>query len=321
MSEAVTNAEIEDVLSSIRRLVSENAMAEPQVVAPAPNPDPDPTPEASDPPESQDEAASKLVLTPAFRVREDEPEVASEETISPEPILLSDPIPPADTGAGEDTDRDDAPDALRDEDAVLIPTPAEAELAEELEAVAWAAETLPDEDASVAPAPVAPEADSGSESLENRIAELEAAIGDDPQEWEPDGSEDEPEAPQTVVFEHAAWSAQEERAEGEDAEVEEALVEEAEVVEMSPPVDAEPEAVDAASEGGTPFGAQEAAQDQALFEQGFEEAVIDEEVLREMVQRLVREELQGTVGERITRNVRRLVRREIQRALTLREFE
>ncbi|PID35065.1 MAG: hypothetical protein CR964_01710 [Rhodobacterales bacterium] len=56
-------------------------------------------------------------------------------------------------------------------------------------------------------------------------------------------------------------------------------------------------------------------------ESGFEEALIDEEALRDMVRQLVREELQGTVGERITRNVRRLVRREIQRALTLQDFD
>ncbi len=32
-------------------------------------------------------------------------------------------------------------------------------------------------------------------------------ISDTPGDWEPDGSEDDPEEPQTVVFEHAAWSA------------------------------------------------------------------------------------------------------------------
>jgi cell pole-organizing protein PopZ len=38
-------------------------------------------------------------------------------------------------------------------------------------------------------------------------------------------------------------------------------------------------------------------------------------MLREMVADIVRQELQGTLGERITRNVRKLVRREIHRAL------
>lgn len=47
----------------------------------------------------------------------------------------------------------------------------------------------------------------------------------------------------------------------------------------------------------------------------YEDGLIDEAVLRDMVAQLVREELRGSLGERITQNVRRLVRREIQRAL------
>ncbi|MFD2174354.1 hypothetical protein [Rhodobacter lacus] len=42
---------------------------------------------------------------------------------------------------------------------------------------------------------------------------------------------------------------------------------------------------------------------------------LDEAALRAMVAQLVRDELRGTLGERITQNVRKLVRREIQRAL------
>ncbi len=52
-----------------------------------------------------------------------------------------------------------------------------------------------------------------------------------------------------------------------------------------------------------------------------EESILDEETLRDMVSQMVREELQGELGDRITRNVRKLVRREIQRALASREFE
>jgi cell pole-organizing protein PopZ len=48
--------------------------------------------------------------------------------------------------------------------------------------------------------------------------------------------------------------------------------------------------------------------------------VIDEHVLREMVRDILREELQGTLGERITRNVRKLVRAEIARALASRDL-
>ncbi|MDF1871210.1 hypothetical protein [Vannielia sp.] len=49
-----------------------------------------------------------------------------------------------------------------------------------------------------------------------------------------------------------------------------------------------------------------------------EAALIDEARLTELVSGIVREELRGALGERITQNVRKLVRREIQRALETR---
>jgi cell pole-organizing protein PopZ len=49
-------------------------------------------------------------------------------------------------------------------------------------------------------------------------------------------------------------------------------------------------------------------------------SVLDEAMLRELVADIVRQELQGSLGERITRNVRKLVRREIQRALLSRDL-
>ncbi len=42
--------------------------------------------------------------------------------------------------------------------------------------------------------------------------------------------------------------------------------------------------------------------------------------MRDLVARLIREELQGELGERITRNVRKLVRREVKRALDARDL-
>lgn len=64
-------------------------------------------------------------------------------------------------------------------------------------------------------------------------------------------------------------------------------------------------------------------EDQAtgLFDDAEGGMVFDEEVLRDLVRDLIREELAGTLGERITRNVRKLVRAEIARALAVREFE
>jgi hypothetical protein len=49
--------------------------------------------------------------------------------------------------------------------------------------------------------------------------------------------------------------------------------------------------------------------------------VLDEDALHDIVRQLIREELQGALGERITRNVRKLVRAEINRALTARTLD
>ncbi|MGP6087911.1 hypothetical protein [Antarctobacter jejuensis] len=50
-------------------------------------------------------------------------------------------------------------------------------------------------------------------------------------------------------------------------------------------------------------------------------AEMDEEALQDLVANIVRQELQGVLGERITRNVRKLVRREIHRVLMSKEFD
>ncbi|MEM9321002.1 MAG: hypothetical protein AAGA70_18660, partial [Pseudomonadota bacterium] len=50
-------------------------------------------------------------------------------------------------------------------------------------------------------------------------------------------------------------------------------------------------------------------------------ASLDEVALRELVAQVVREELQGALGQRITRNVRKMVRREIRLALVAEDYE
>ncbi|MGI3163224.1 hypothetical protein [Pseudooceanicola sp. 200-1SW] len=67
----------------------------------------------------------------------------------------------------------------------------------------------------------------------------------------------------------------------------------------------------------------EGAAAQAPYEAEDEDSAsisVDEEVLRELVSEILRQELQGALGERITRNVRKLVRREIQRALQSQDY-
>ncbi len=51
------------------------------------------------------------------------------------------------------------------------------------------------------------------------------------------------------------------------------------------------------------------------------EALLDEDELRQLVAEVLREELKGALGERITRNVRKLVRREIAQALSSMELD
>ncbi len=51
-----------------------------------------------------------------------------------------------------------------------------------------------------------------------------------------------------------------------------------------------------------------------------EDEIIDEGVLYQLVAHIVRQELQGELGEKITRNIRKLVRSEVARELELRKF-
>lgn len=52
-----------------------------------------------------------------------------------------------------------------------------------------------------------------------------------------------------------------------------------------------------------------------------EDNIFSEQVLRELVRDLIRAELQGDLGERITRNIRKLVRAEIARAIAVQSLE
>lgn len=246
----MTNVEIEDVLSSIRRLVSEET-----ALLKARKPD-------------------RLMLTPAFRVAE----------------------------------------------AARAAPPKDREATTEAEAV----------------------------SLEERIAALEAQIGSE--DFEPDGSEDQAQHIPRSVFHSVREDFRVEAASPEA--VAEATDLQAEAAAAEPQgAEAIPEAADTGAEttaeaaspavetltGAREPVAQAGSANAAVVEADelespaparriatpmqIEEALIDEAALREIVGSLVREELRGELGERITRNVRRLIRREIHRALTLQGME
>ncbi len=185
-----------------------------------------------------------------------------------------------------------------------------------------------------------------SMALTAKIAALETAIGQISETWEPDdagesdyaGSEAgemawEDDAPDESTLSPAseAESAASDLAAPEKAEaleVMEAQLEEffaksetAKVAEnlVAPTPDmpaaatlaAEADETDATGTGSTQDG----------LDYSGDEQLIDEEALRDLVSEIVRAELQGALGERITRNVRKLVRREIHRALTAQELE
>ncbi|MGH1354086.1 MAG: hypothetical protein ACRBBS_03255 [Thalassovita sp.] len=290
MSDPVTNADIEDVLSSIRRLVAEDER--PEMVAP-------PKPAVTD----------RLVLTPALRVMESE---APEE------------VPSAESA-----------DLLEDEGAAQTDLP-EPELVEGHELAGLDID------------------DSAKRNLEARIAELEAVISDTGGQWEQDGEEGSDNAGGTV--ESLTWEDEPEAAETPGPEVEEAqmvemaeeepsnsdtiaampflrhkfdmpdetdtveepvAVEAEEVVEDDPEPSVEPEPIfEEPTDQDAPledFPAEEPYEGQDF--------VVDEEALRALVVEIVHQELQGKLGERITRNVRNLVRREIHRAITSQELE
>jgi len=346
MSEPVSSAEIEDVLSSIRRLVSENSGA---------------IRRGNDPEETPD----KLVLTPAFRV--DEEDMGADQAPEPEVADGSADHHPADVT--DDSHEDDAEGG----DAANPDAALDADIDDSI--ARMAAGAPPSQDATVIQDEVfaleiaqVEAGENGQSELEHRIAELEAVIARSAAEFEPDGSEEEI-LPEDVVFRHRGDSAGPtgDREEGtaeasEDPDAETASetapepddAEACSEPEIAPepepdvPPEVAPENADAgaathepdneaapewvAPESDIPgqdwedladeaFGGEasvDAAEDGAA---GADEAILDEDALRELVARMVREELQGSVGERITHNVRRMVRREIARALSLQSFE
>ena len=294
MSDPVANVEVEDVLSSIRRLVLEDNSPSMKTATLA-------TP-----------FAHRLVLTPALRVQDhqDEDEAAVEPTIEgwsefgagPEDqdvmlVVRSENNSDAISGVYEPEyaeavqDPDERPqEETHEVSEAPVAEPfvpeavvnhAESEMDAPFEEIAEA--DIPDHEAEAAFF-----ADQ-SESLTSKIAALEAVIGKTDDQWEPDdtGSSDYSgtEAP-SMKWDDVGSDSDANNAEGDNAETVE--------------VDVEPQ--------------------QAAFSQSADE-LLDEDALRDIVSEIVREELQGALGERITRNVRKLIRSEIHRALAAQELE
>lgn len=310
MSEPMSAGEIEDVLSSIRRLVSEDlrpAAQAPQPVA----------------------ARDKLILTPALRVVEGG--------------FAQDDAPVQPVGGGADAAGCAAPtsalQAVLDDitrPAGMFDTP-------------FAAAFDPVEDAALEATPAPP-----PPSIEAVVAAVGAAVTDQrardeggeaveiESDWVPDGWSEPPvadlgqadqnavaEAPEAKPADHDEGTEPEPTVWGgfvssrdPDAAAAKLRDDQAEaeaVAEITASEDFEAEATETESD---PEAEPEPAAFAAAFAGVFdaEDAVLDEEILRDLVRDIIREELQGGLGQRITRNVRKLVRAEINLALAGRDF-
>lgn len=271
MSEPLSSTEIEDVLSSIRRLVSEDMRPTPrkfETIVP--------------------EVGEKLILTPALRVVETEDQPVPRFVATPRAKLdLSDPRPVSDQGEARSLDdvfasvgaAVDAADDEWENAPVQSPNPAPQ---------SWVFE--PDDetfDEVYSPEPsvevIEPVAESNAGALSQ--FEQDAAVPgwaqtDDETDDDLDAHDTIPEASATNEPD-PIWVA------AAEASVIEALSKDA---------------------------------DRDDFDEEEREYRFNEDVLRELVRDILREELAGSMGERITRNIRKLVRTEIARTIAAQEL-
>ncbi|WP_294220880.1 hypothetical protein [uncultured Shimia sp.] len=307
MSDPVSNTEIEDVLTSIRRLVSENRPvpnaeeAEP-LVRPVGVESAVAQDDLSEETPAPSEVPLALVLTPALRVADTPSESADAE----------------DTGRTHDSDEvDEAPFT-------------EIEADEDFDTVALKVGDAEDEETED---PI-PEVDvdfveDQQDRLENTgVGESQIPDPDpDPSVEAETWTHDEAEMSYDAVSDSSPEEAMDEEQPFDFKQVLEARIHHfrdatstEDVIEV-PDAEVMPDMVDAVVDELRESMPEEVADAVELSHaDGFGEAMdeaaeIDEAMLREMVADIVRQELQGALGERITRNVRKLVRREIHRAL------
>lgn len=308
MTDQMSNRNVEDVLSSIRRLVSQETL-------------PPPADQAENAPARHvplTPTADKLVLTPALRVNETAP--AATQIAAPVAQQFDDEAPALSDAT--------ATSAQRLAAGLTVKRPPETSLARH------------------------------SASLESTIAALEAAISSSAEHWETDASgelsshaggnvtalhRNTPPAAQRKPIaaqpqqqaDHVAklTAATPEPAPGSAEPLHLTIADRAKpeprfnfaaaapeptpsapqselTFPIAPETDAAPNMAVAATLDAK-FPDQPAPQDDAL---------IDEDTLYDMVSEIVRAELQGQLGERITRNIRKLVRTEVARALAEKQY-
>ena len=278
MADNVVKAGIEDVLSSVKRLVSEEGKAGKGA---------DQSTKARKP--------GRLVLTDALRISKPaqaetaplklEPEYSAE--VSAKPMLLR------------------ACDIVRDDAGTDQETPSEVAIDEQ--------------------------SDDPTLSLSAKIEALEAAIARTEDQWEPDGDSDD--AYSGTPNQSLSWDTDTAFAAGDgqtslDEQPEDELPQSDQVAsDAEDPVVETPRQEELESDEAQPATFIRSTEAAPVTESAEQEAAqlrelsIDEEALRSMIAEVVRDELKGALGERITRNVRKMVRREIYRALAAQELE
>lgn len=258
MTDKVVHAGIEDVLSSIKRLVNEEDRKAKAVQS-----------------GSIARKPGRLVLTDALRVGDK--------------VSVVDPVPSPQDDALYRVDDSVKPMILRSSDIVQHSEPADAQK------------------------PYAAPKSDPVESLSAKIEALETAIAKTEDQWEPDGDSDDEYAgtPNATLV----W-----RAEEEFALIDSQKMGDTTQVREQPPVE-EPEHASVATFVRSPRQSSDKESKPAEVSKPAEgklktaSLTLDEDMLRGLIAQVVREELQGVLGQRITRNVRKMVRREIYRAL------
>ena len=342
MSDPMTNTEVEDVLASIRRLVSDDKRPEAVPVQQPPNDrlvltpslrvsdedgqetpnddsegaavdheteqdtQPGNTEAAFDPPTemhdddtpSVDEAEAEFIELPG---QTEDPQGDDEYAVMSEPEIGGTDAEPDAPSMDEAMAAGEAPDAPEKDDVVEEDKPDDVLALQVPEDWGQEASADAERDEAGTNEPIEEAADLSrplTQSLSEKIAALETLVGKRTDQFEPD----DPGADAYAGTEPPAMA-------WEDADTDDAPAD--------APDDAPADTVAAAGDE-TPLQSEQEAPAQ-LFPR--DEDVLDEDALRELVSDIVREELQGALGERITRNVRKLVRREIHRALATQDLE
>lgn len=309
MSKTFTAQESEELLSSLRRLVS----AEPRELAPEPpkslllslgaSQEPkerisliSSEPEIATEPDTSEDRP--LVLTPALRVVEE---------LEPLPLLLS----RFSNGAA----------AVAPVQADPVEEQPAASLAAFVAALEAAPATVPEAAQEAEEAPFIALSDESELTVELAEPEAEEAEAEEPEtEEELAGHWSEQSLPDVAWIAEASgeWDDEESMAFASHLPAEEEP-EEAPDLEWAASAEAE---VHAPLTQSRPAAQGEVVEPHAVTSYAPSAMpMLDEDALREIVRQIIREELSGALGERITRNVRKLVRVEINRAMTTSSLE